>query len=179
MPRKRMYKPRRPRRKNYRKKNQLYKIPKQMGAFSNYQIVNLRYGTQFTLDSTAIGTYGNYYFRANSCFDPDDSSVGHQPRGFDQWAAFYDNYVVLGSKITVYANNTLLQLETADTTHSKFNMSYLCVSLTEDKNTIVGDVPQMLESRLFSYKPLNTNQYNSAKIVKKYSARKFLGLTKP
>lgn len=162
----------------YRRKK-LYKIPKQMGAFSNYQLVNLRYGTQFVLDSTVIGTYGNYYFRANSCFDPDESSAGHQPRGFDQWSAFYDNYVVLGSKITVYANNTLQQLEAGDTSHSKFNMVFPVLSLTEDKNLIVGDVPQLLESRLHSYKALNTNEYNTAKLTKKFSARKFLGFQRP
>lgn len=159
-----------------RKKKSMYKIPRQMGAFSNYQLVNLRYGSQFILDSTAVGTYGTYHFRANSCYDPDESGVGHQPRGFDQWSAFYDNYVVLGSKITIRANNTLQTLEAGDTSHSKFNMAYICVSLTEDKESSAGDIPEMLESRLFSYKPLNTNQYNTTYVTKKFSAKKFLGI---
>jgi hypothetical protein len=167
------------RKRPYKKRNALYKIPKQMGAFSNYQIVNLRYGDQFTLDSTAVGTYGSYHFRANSCFDPDETSIGHQPRGFDQWAAFYDNYIVLGSKITLYGNNTLQALEAGDTTHSKFNMAYLVLSLTEDKPLVAKDIPEMLESRLHSYKALNTNQNNTVKLVKKFSAKKFLGIKIP
>lgn len=32
--------------------------------------------------------------RLNSLFDPDQTGVGHQPRGYDQWKLFYLNYVV-------------------------------------------------------------------------------------
>ena len=39
-------------------------------------------------------------FRGNSCFDPDFSGVGAQPRGFDQWKAFYRRYRVIASKCT-------------------------------------------------------------------------------
>jgi len=41
-------------------------------------------------------------FRANSCFDPDFTGGGAQPRGFDQWMTIYSKYVVMKSKITVH-----------------------------------------------------------------------------
>lgn len=60
----------------------------------------LRYSSKFTINSN-IGQAGTYVFRANSCYDPDLSGVGHQPRGFDQLISMYDHYQVIGSKITI------------------------------------------------------------------------------
>lgn len=59
----------------------------------------LRYATQSTLTSTS-GTMSSHLFRANSVFDPDYTSTGHQPMGFDQWASLFNHYVVVGAKIT-------------------------------------------------------------------------------
>ena len=36
----------------------------------------------------------------NSLFDPDQTGTGHQPYYFDQFAALYNRYTVLGSKLT-------------------------------------------------------------------------------
>lgn len=62
-------------------------------------MVKLRYVTSQSMDapinSTAVHT-----FRANSLYDPDYTILGHQPMGFDQWAAFYNKYVVVSCKIT-------------------------------------------------------------------------------
>lgn len=59
----------------------------------------LRYSDQISITSTA-GIMGSYVFRANSCHDPDYSSVGHQPMGWDQWKLLYNHYVVVGARIT-------------------------------------------------------------------------------
>ncbi len=40
-------------------------------------------------------------FNANSCFDPFAAHSASQPRGFDQWAAFYQRYEVKACKMTV------------------------------------------------------------------------------
>jgi len=42
-----------------------------------------------------------YKFRLNSIFDPDETSIGHQPRGHDQWSAMYQRYCVVGAKVLV------------------------------------------------------------------------------
>jgi hypothetical protein len=44
--------------------------------------------------SSSTGVLGKYQYRLNSCFDPDFTGTGHQPMGFDQWAAYYNHYVV-------------------------------------------------------------------------------------
>lgn len=49
----------------------------------------------------ASGALGDNIYRGNSLFDPDLTGTGGQPNGFDQWAAFYASYTVLGSKCEV------------------------------------------------------------------------------
>lgn len=67
--------------------------------------VEFVYTDSFQLDPTVLAT-GVYRFRANCCYDPNQSGVGHQPRGFDQLMALYDHFVVIGSTINVIAHNT-------------------------------------------------------------------------
>lgn len=38
-------------------------------------------------------------YNINSCFDPENTGGGHQPRGFDQWAGVYNKYRV--NKLTI------------------------------------------------------------------------------
>jgi len=82
-------------------------------------ICKLKYNTRFQLDPASTGIAGTgdgslntYIFRLNSLFDPDYSTTNplasagkgtpnHQPYGFDQWATFYAQYMVLGAKVDV------------------------------------------------------------------------------
>ncbi len=64
--------------------------------------VRLRYVSEVNLNPIS-NSIAAYYFRANSLFDPDFTSTGHQPMGFDQIALGYDHYTVTGSKITIRA----------------------------------------------------------------------------
>lgn len=64
----------------------------------------LRYNTNAQM-STTSGLMSHYTMRANSVFDPDYTSVGHQPMGFDQWALLYNHAVVVGSRMTVRFTN--------------------------------------------------------------------------
>lgn len=57
--------------------------------------------TQTLTPGTASGGLYVYQYRGNSAFDPDYTGVGLQPNGYDQWSQFYNEYVVLGSEITV------------------------------------------------------------------------------
>ena len=97
-------------------------------------ICKLKYNTRFQLDPASTGIAGTsdtsldtYIFRMNSLFDPDYTtsnpvaSLGkgtpnHQPYGFDQWATFYNEYMVLGAKIDVdfyNQNHTVLRTNNA------------------------------------------------------------------
>jgi len=63
---------------------------------------NLRYAFKGTLNIGVGGIASTRVFRANSCFDPDQTGIGNQPRGFDQLQAMYDHHIVMGSKCTAY-----------------------------------------------------------------------------
>jgi len=54
----------------------------------------------------AIGAAGVYVFAANGLYDPNITGVGHQPLGFDQYMALYNEYLVIGSTIKVTFNNS-------------------------------------------------------------------------
>jgi hypothetical protein len=62
-------------------------------GFPANRTVELDYASM-TYCSSGSGTIGLYQFRLNSAFDPDYTGTGHQPMGFDQWAAYYNHYVV-------------------------------------------------------------------------------------
>lgn len=62
----------------------------------------LRYASAHNLTSTS-GAVGRYEFIGNGLYDPDYTSVGHQPYGFDQLMALYGFAVVHSSKLTLTA----------------------------------------------------------------------------
>jgi len=51
--------------------------------------------------SASVGSLGIYQFRTNSLFDPDFTSGGHQPYGFDQFKTYYGTYMVTSSRIAM------------------------------------------------------------------------------
>jgi hypothetical protein len=51
----------------------------------------LRYSDNFDLVGAVIS---DQVINLNSIFDPDRTGVGHQPLGYDQWALFYNRYLV-------------------------------------------------------------------------------------
>lgn len=61
------------------------------------------------------GTTKDYIYRANSMFEPVTYGNSHRPLGFDEWRALYEEYVVIGSKITV---NVVSNFATAPTQYA-------------------------------------------------------------
>lgn len=66
------------------------------GPFPRSKSVKLVYTSeQISLSNSIGGVVGaTRNFCLNGLFDPDLTGVGHQPMGFDQWAAFYNLYKV-------------------------------------------------------------------------------------
>lgn len=65
--------------------------------------VKLRY--QYIQNVNASLSADIQVMSGNSVHDPDDTNVGHQPTGYDQYSALYNTYYVSGSKISVEINN--------------------------------------------------------------------------
>lgn len=57
-------------------------------------VTRLDYTDQFDIVCTS-GVLSVYTFNSNGLFDPDQTGTGHQPLGFDQYAAQYNRYRVL------------------------------------------------------------------------------------
>ena len=58
----------------------------------------LKYTSYFNMDP-GLGLVARWLLRCNSVYDPDYSGAGGQPRGFDQYAALYNQYTVHASRI--------------------------------------------------------------------------------
>lgn len=60
--------------------------------------------------NASISSLGVHVFTANGLYDVNITGVGHQPAGYDQIMAIYNEYIVLGSTIRVsFANSDSTQ----------------------------------------------------------------------
>lgn len=79
-------------------------IPRQlwrMDPFPPNYHCTLRYSDAKTL-STGSAVFGTeFQYRLNSLYDPDYTSAGHQPYGYDQMAALYNKYRVKAVRYTL------------------------------------------------------------------------------
>lgn len=64
--------------------------------------IRLRYADNFQFhDTDGTTAVMKQQYRLNSVYDVDYTNVGHQPNGFDKWAAIYKWYRVMGCTVTV------------------------------------------------------------------------------
>lgn len=137
------------------------------------KMVKFRYASDVTLNPGA-GLIAGHVYRANGLFDPDVTSTGHQPYGFDHTMNFYDHYTVLGSKISCQFFNG---------SGSNIAPSYCGVTLTDSSSSIAGfsNPSHLIESNLLKLPVLivggnGGNSVSSGKYPIKsqtFSAKKF------
>lgn len=79
------------------------RVPMAVDVCPDAIVVKLKYATSYRITSALF----EKTFRGNGLYDPDQSGVGHQPLGFDQWMAFYAKYRCYASriKVTILNNN--------------------------------------------------------------------------
>lgn len=134
---------------SYRKP--LPRIPRAIGhgVLGPQRRVKLRYSDTFSLTGS-VG-FGNYVLQANSCFDPNNTGVGHQPRGFDEMMAFYDHFVVVGATLKIRFRNK-----------SSATRPYPVISVRDSSNNIGVSVKDYIEygDKALANKPLMRQSTN-------------------
>lgn len=159
---KRVFK-RRPRSRRRPQRSQIVSLGR--SPFPKKALIKFRYTDQLLLDA-AIGGTALHTFRANSLFDPDHTSTGHQPLGFDQWMTFYNRFTVIGAKITAVfatndaANNTALQVSGI---------------ILRNTTGALGSTDQIMEQPDCNYKYLGqpTSANGIVRVSKSFSAKKW------
>lgn len=163
MPRRKMFRrPRRRRRRRFARKRRMAVQPR--SPIADSQVVKMRYSDRISINPAA-GTIASHVFRANSIFDPDDTGVGHQPRGHDEWAMFYNQYTVIGSKITILAGS-----------QSSSASDNLLISMNLADSSGAPLTPVDMMERTGAVWTYLTNMYGTGatrKLTKKYSAKRF------
>jgi len=160
---------RRRRRKKYSPRRRLT-----LSGFPQSKTVRLKYvDTGLTLDAfSSLST--SHIYRANSCFDPDYTSSGHQPMGYDQWSAIYSKYVVLGARLKMIYTPAL----STNVTPAMFGITF---STDASPLSNYSSLDNILESKLTSQSvrtagSTTANGSNVTQSVTKYfSAKKFFG----
>lgn len=105
-------------------------------------------------------------YRLNSVYDPDLTNAGHQPMGFDQLAALYGRYVVLGCHVTAtYSpNGAFSGLWGMTPSNSETSLTYPeCVELPYSKHSNHHTTTIAGASGGYAYK--FTGYYDCAKIA--------------
>lgn len=93
----------RPRQGKSKAKNRIINVPRNKLAFPTNIRTTLRYTELQPFDnlSSSTGTE-RVVFNANNLRDPNDTTTGHQPRGFDEYMALYDAYTVHGASFSYH-----------------------------------------------------------------------------
>lgn len=166
MPRKRMNR-RRPRRRRKQQTNQLDAIARPLGQ--KYKFTTRYCDVGITMNPGVAGAVATYMFRASDLYDPNVTSTGHQPIGFDQIMQFFDHFTVIGSRIRVtYTNN--------DTTYEQIVGIHVA-----DNATALADVNLYIENGNTNYKVLAKGGSGGATktVSHRCNPPKFLSISDP
>jgi len=131
--------------RNYkRKKNRQFYKTSGPGLSPSFPLPKtFKFKTQYfvtvSLDPGIAGSTDSYIFRMNSLYDPDLTSVGHQPIGFDQIMAMYDHYTVIGSRAKMTFTNN-------DQTYNARVIAYL-----KDSAVPISSQTQIIENGMGRY----------------------------
>lgn len=167
MPRK--YKKRKPRKRRVRKAYQPLIAMGTPSGMQTFRYAKLRYASSFTMTSSS-GILAKVQYRANSLFDPQETSGGHQPFGFDQWATLYNSYMVLGSKITV----TWYDIGTVNT-----NPLTVGVYLSDSASLPYTTTDTFIEARKGQFRQYTGRAVKPVVTVSNFSAKKYFNLKDP
>lgn len=166
-----------PFRKKYkRKKNNKKRYAKKASQMTKYGVPSgmplqrrayLRYCDIIEIPSNN-GVLAGYIFRANSIYDPDQTGVGHQPMGFDQWSALFRHYIVVGSKISIQVKNNSGSISSEQPTT-------VGVYLSDNNSVEYTTANGFIEAKRGQYR--NIQYHKQVRMSQKFSAKKFFNIT--
>jgi len=131
----------------------------------NYRKITFRYAKTIDLDGVAPA----HVFSANGMKTTDITGATGAPLGFDEYCAFYLNYTVISSKITVTAINV------------GGTSAPVIVAVQLDKSVVPGVLMlNEIENRRITYRLISGNTaQNKVTLAKTLSTRKFFKIKDP
>lgn len=138
-------------------------VPVGLG-FPKKMIMTHKYSQTVSLTSTG-GIYNNLAFNCNSLFDPDAAVGGHQPLYFDQMAAIYDHYTVIGSKITI-------KLVSGTSTTDGYATG---IFINDDSTPTITSLAHLEEQSTGKYRVVPPAYRGTTFLTSKWSAKKTFG----
>jgi len=113
--------------------------------------VDLRYASSIILTTAGV-VIGNdflgteYVFRLNSLFDPDLTSTGHQPFGYDQLTTMYGSYCVTGCMVDITltepSSNDIIFCMTAQTGQDTTPLTNAKISTAIERQNVLTQTIQ-------------------------------------
>lgn len=142
----------------------LVDMSKDVYGFPQQLVSKLRYCDTMNM-SPSSGSLVKQVFRLNSVFDPDLSGVGHQPLYRDTFAAIYDQYAVISTRITVTIVNT-------------GSVPIHCGCVVEDDSTSSTSYTTLMEQSTGQHKliPAQAGSLSSHTFVYDWDCKRHLGI---
>jgi len=133
-------------------------------GFPMQLLTRLRYCDTNPLVST-LGGQAKYVLRLNSTFDPDLTSAGHQPLYRDTYAAIYDHYAVISTRVEVTFVNT-------------GSVPLICGCLVEDDSSSSTTTSVLMEQTTGQHKlvPAQAGSLSSHTFVHEWICKRDLGI---
>lgn len=135
------------------------------------KLVRMRYVEFISLDA-GIGVPAYDTLSATSLFDPYVGTGGHQPMGFDEMSAWYENYQVMGATATAHAR--VYASAAADAI-------WLIGQTSNDTSAPASTIEQYIEQKDVKYAFLTSaiGANNTGKVTVRYSPRKQFAIKDP
>lgn len=152
----------------YRVNRRPYRLPRAVAP--KKRLVRLKYCELISLNP-GVATLAYHNFSCNGMYDPNVTSTGHQPIGFDQHMAWFDHYTVIASKITIMgqAEDTTSEMlvgifKNDDTTFLPTTAQHAC-ELPDSKYKLVAEK--------------DNGEGTTWRLTSKFNAKKDLSISKP
>lgn len=156
--------------RKYKRKRKTYKPSPStvMGPLRNVQKAKFIYQDSFTVNP-GIALMSQQVFAANGLFDPSITSVGTQPRGFDQLMTMYDHYLVTKAKMQVWVNCS----------EGGANGALLTVLSVRDQPGTIVSYKDVLEYRYIKVMSANFLTKQGGTVTIECNPNRFLGYNNP